>query len=43
METHKVSLGYNVETMFFHPFPALWQDLALNPMRQNLWTENIFP
>ena len=42
METH-ISLGCNIETTFVHPFPALWQVLALNPMRQNLWTENFFP
>ena len=43
METHKISLSCNIETMFVHLFPALWQVLALNSMRQNLWTENFFP
>ena len=43
MEMHKISLGCNIETMFVHPCAALWQVLALNPMRQNLWTENFFP
>ena len=23
-EMHKISLSHNVETMFVHPFPALW-------------------
>ena len=26
----------NVERTFVHPFPALWEVLALNSMRQNL-------
>ena len=42
-EMHKISLGSNIETMFVHHFPALWQTLTLNPMRQNLWMENLFP
>ena len=43
MEMYKISLSCNIGTMFVHPFPALWQLLALNPMRQNLWTETFFP
>ena len=27
-ELDKISLGCNKETMFVHPFPALWQVLA---------------
>ena len=32
-ETQKISLHHKYRDNVFHPFPAQWQVLALNPMR----------
>ena len=43
MDTHEISLSHNVETMSVHPFPALWQTLTLDSMKQHLMTEKSVP
>ena len=37
------SKGHNVETTLVHPFPALWQTLALPPMDKISEQSNLFP
>ena len=43
MSYNYFSKGHNVETIFVHPFSALWQTLTLPPMEKISEQSNLFP